>query len=150
MALLGSGIDPSLFVNDYSGFANAGATQGQMYAQIGKDIGGAISSGAQAYGQVKQFEGQRDAFGKSMDYMAKAFPDKADMFNQAKSAVFNPNANMIEQAAAMNAYQSQIDMITKMQQDQMMMQQKQQQLDMMKQGSNSGASNNNPTGAFPL
>ena len=132
MALLGSGIDPSLFVNDYSGFANAGAIQGQTYANLGKDIAGAIGKGTEMYGEVKKFKGQQDAFGKSMDYMAKAFPDKADMFNEAKSAVFNPNANMIEQAAAMNAYQSQIDMITKMQQDQMMMQQKQQQLDMMK------------------
>lgn len=132
MALLGSTIDPRLMMQDYSGIAKAGETQGQMYAQMGKDIGGAIKSGAEAYGQVKQFQGQRDAFGKSMDYMAKAFPDKADMFNEAKSAVFNPNANMIEQAAAMSGYQSQLDMINKMQQEEMMMRQRQQQLDIQK------------------
>jgi hypothetical protein len=119
-------------VQDYSGIAKAGEIQGQMYAQMGKDIGGAITSGAEDYAKVKQFQGQRDAFGKSMDYMAKAFPDKADMFNEAKSAVFNPNANMIEQAAAMSGYQSQLDMINKMQQEEMMMRQRQQQLDMMK------------------
>ena len=142
MALLGSGIDPNLMINDYSGFAKAGEIQGQMYAQMGKDIGGAIKSGAEAYGQVKQFEGQRDAFGKSMDYMAKAFPDKADMFNQAKSAVFNPNANMIEQAAAMSSYQTQLDMINKMQQEQLLTQQRQQQLDMQKASAAQSAATN--------
>jgi hypothetical protein len=126
MALLGSSIDPSLFSNDYSGFAKAGEIQGQMYAQMGKDIGGAIQAGAGAYNQIKQFKGQQEAFGKSMDYMAKAFPDKAEMFNQAKSTVFNPNSNAIQQAAAMGQYQNQFDMIGKMQMQQA-------QLDMMKQ-----------------
>jgi len=126
MALLGSSIDPSLFSNDYSGFARAGETQGQMYAQMGKDVAGAIKSGADMYGQVKQFKGQQEAFGKSMDYMAKAFPDKAEMFTGAKSAVFDPNANMIQQAAAMSEYQNKFDMINKMQMQQA-------QLDMMNQ-----------------
>jgi hypothetical protein len=149
MALLGSTIDPRLMMQDYSGIAKAGETQGQMYAQMGKDIGGAIKSGAEAYGQVKQFQGQRDAFGKSMDYMAKAFPDKADMFNEAKSAVFNPNANMIEQAAAMSGYQSQLDMINKMQQEEMMMRQRQQQLDMQKASAASQTGSSN-LGELPL
>lgn len=89
-----------------------------MYAQLGKDIGGAIKSGADMFGQVKQFKGQQEAFGKSMDYMAKAFPDKAEMFTGAKSAVFDPNANMIQQAAAMSEYQNKFDMINKMQMQQ--------------------------------
>tara|TARA_R110000868_G_scaffold323361_1_gene584324 strand:- start:75 stop:515 length:441 start_codon:yes stop_codon:yes gene_type:complete len=126
MALLGSSIDPSLFSNDYSGFAKAGAIQGESYAQLGKDVAGAIKSGADMYGQVKQFKGQQEAFGKSMDYMAKAFPDKAEMFTGAKSAVFDPNANMIQQAAAMSEYQNKFDMINKMQMQQA-------QLDMMNQ-----------------
>ena len=144
MALLGSSIDPNLMINDYSGFAKAGETRGQMYAQMGKNIAGGIDKGVEVYGQVKQFQGQRDAFGKSMDYMAKAFPDKADMFNEAKSAVFNPNANMIEQAAAMQSYQSQLDMINKMQQEEMMMRQRQQQLD--NQRANAGQNTSNPYG----
>ena len=148
MALLGSSIDPSLFSNDYSGFARAGAIKGQAYEKLGEDIrataekaagamvgvptggggggarasagggggGGLIGTAADMYGQVKQFKGQQEAFGKSMDYMAKAFPERAEMFTGAKSAVFNPNANMIEQAAAMGEYQNQFDMISKMQQ----------------------------------
>jgi len=66
-----------------------------------------------------------------MDYMAKAFPDKAEMFNQAKSTVFDPNANAIQQAAAMNQYQNQFDMIGKLQMQQA-------QLDMMKQSQQQG------------
>jgi hypothetical protein len=131
MALLGSSINPSLFVNDYSGIAQAGAIQGQMYAQMGKDIGGALQAGAGAYSQIKQFKGQQEAFGKSMDYMAKAFPDKAEMFTGAKSAVFDPNANMIQQAAAMSQYQNQFDMIGKMQAQQA-------QLEMMRQRQQGG------------
>ena len=111
MALLGSSIDPSLFVNDYSGFAKAGETQGQMYAQIGKDIGSMAQTGAKAYTQYKEVEGQKKAFGKSMDYMAKAFPDKAELFTNAKASVFDPNINMYEAAGAMNQYGSTISMI---------------------------------------
>jgi hypothetical protein len=114
MALLGDSIRPELMVNDYSGFARAGETQGQMYAQMGKDVGGMIDKGVDTYKQVKQFKGQQEAFGKSMDYMAKAFPDRAEMFNNAKSAAFDPNANLIQQAAAINSYGSNIDMIAKM------------------------------------
>ena len=116
MALLGSSIDPSLFVNDYSGFARAGEIQGQMYAQMGQNIGNIAQAAGGAYGKIKQFKGQQEAFGKSMDYMAKAFPERAEMFTTAKSAVFDPNANMIQQAAAMGEYQNQFDMVSKMQQ----------------------------------
>lgn len=142
MALLGSSIDPSLFSNDYSGFAKAGETQGQMYAQLGKDIGGAIKSGADMFGQVKQFKGQQEAFGKSMDYMAKAFPDKAEMFTGAKSAVFDPNANMIQQAAAMSEYQNKFDMINKMQMQQAQLAQMQN----MQQSAGSGPAVSNRGG----
>lgn len=37
--MLGAGIDPRMFVQDYSGFARAGAIQGQGMAQLGADIG---------------------------------------------------------------------------------------------------------------
>lgn len=158
MALLGSSIDPSLFSNDYSGFARAGAIKGQAYEKLGEDVraaaekamgamagvptggggsgsggsaggsggGGIIGAAADMYGQMKQFKGQQEAFGKSMDYMAKAFPDKAEMFNQAKSSVFDPNSNAIQQAAAMNQYQNQFDMVGKLQMQQA-------QLEMMRQ-----------------
>ena len=70
------------------------------------------------------------------------------MFNQAKSAVFNPNANMIEQAAAMSSYQTQLDMINKMQQEQLLTQQRQQQLDMQKSSMGQGGGNGTTPGGF--
>jgi hypothetical protein len=113
--LLGSSIDPSLFSNDYSGFANAGAIRGQATAQLGKDIGGAITAGAQGYQQVKQMQGQADAFGKSMDAMAKAFPGQAEMFTTAKSSVMDPNASLIERLSRMNQFQDTLKMVQQQQ-----------------------------------
>jgi hypothetical protein len=115
-------------VQDYSGIAKAGEIQGKMYAQMGKDVGGMIDKGVDTYKQVKQFKGQQEAFGKSMDYMAKAFPDRAEMFNNAKSAAFDPNANLIQQAAAIDSYGSNIDMIAKMEAQQQALEAQRQQM----------------------
>lgn len=132
MALLGSSIDPGLMVQDYSGYAKAGETQGQMYAQMGKDVGGMIDKGVDMYAKQKQFKGQQEAFGKSMDYMAKAFPDRAEMFTNAKSAAFDPNANMIQQAAAMDYYGSYMDMIAKTEAQQQALEAQRQQMQISK------------------
>jgi len=113
--LLGSSIDPSLFSNDYSGFANAGAIRGQATAQLGKDIGGAITAGAQGYQQMKQMQGQTDAFGKSMDAMAKAFPSQAEMFSTAKMEVLDPNASLIERMSRMSTFSNQFSLMNQMQ-----------------------------------
>lgn len=99
-----------------TGGGGGGARGSAAGASGGGGSGGLIGTAADMYGQVKQFKGQQEAFGKSMDYMAKAFPERSEMFTGAKSAVFNPNANMIQQAAAMGEYQNQFDMISKMQQ----------------------------------
>jgi hypothetical protein len=111
MALIGSSIDPSLFVNDYSGFAKAGAIQGQAPAQMGKDIGDAATTGMAMFKEMKAQEGQTNAFGKSMDAMAKAFPDQADMFNELKMDVLDPNASLIERVSRMNQTRETLNMI---------------------------------------
>jgi hypothetical protein len=100
--LIGQSIRPELFVNDYSGFANAGAIKGQATAQLGKDIAGAVAGGADIYKGMKEYEGKTNAFGKSMDAMAKAFPEQAEMFNSAKMDVMDPNASLIERVSRMN------------------------------------------------
>jgi hypothetical protein len=109
--LLGSSIDPSLFSNDYSGFANAGAIRGQATAQLGKDIAGAATNVASGYVQMKQAQGQTDAFKKSMDAMAKAFPSQADMFNKAGMEAMDPNASLIERLSRMNAFKDTFQMV---------------------------------------
>jgi hypothetical protein len=116
--IIGNSINPGLMVNDYSGIANAGAIQGQASAQLGKDIGGTISSGVDIYQSMKAQEGQMSAFGKSMDSMAKAFPAQANFYQQAKSEIFDPNASMIERAGRMQGYQGMMqNMFTAQSQD---------------------------------
>ena len=105
MALLGSSINPSLFVNDYSGIANAGAIQGQMYAQMGKDIGGAISSAAQIGQQNKQMEGQVKAAKKGYESMAKAFPDQAEMFQSQAQQMDDPHISLAEKIGQLSSGQ---------------------------------------------
>jgi len=105
MALLGSSIDPSLFSNDYSGFAQAGATQGQMYAQMGKDVGGAISSAAQIGQQNKQMEGQVKAAKKGYESMAKAFPEQAEIFQSQAQQMDDPNISLAEKIGQLSSGQ---------------------------------------------
>jgi phage-related tail protein len=105
MALLGSSIDPSLFSNDYSGFARAGETQGQMYAQMGKDVGGAIQGAAQMNQQNKQMQGQVTAAQKGYESMAKAFPDQAEFFNTQAQGMSNPNLSLAEKIGMLSSGQ---------------------------------------------
>ena len=105
MALLGSSINPELFSNDYSGFAQAGATQGQMYAQMGKDIGGAITSAAQISQQNKQMEGQVKAAKKGYESMAKAFPDQAEMFQSQAQLLDDPKISLADKIGQLSAGQ---------------------------------------------
>ena len=105
MALLGSSIDPSLFVNDYSGFAQAGATQGQMYAQMGKDIGGAIQGAAQMSQQNKQMQGQVKAAEKGYESMAKAFPEQAEFFQSHAAGMRDPNLSLAEKIGQLSSGQ---------------------------------------------
>lgn len=109
--IIGSTIDPSLLVNDYSGFANAGAIRGQATAQLGKDLAGAAMTGMSMYKDMKAQEGQANAFGKSMDSMSKAFPDQAGMFEEAKMNVLDPNASLIDRVARMNQFKETFGMI---------------------------------------
>ena len=101
--LLGSTIDPRLMVQDYSGYAKAGETQGQMYAQMGKDIGGAIQGGAQAYQQGKQMQGQVDAASKGYASLAKAFPDQAEFFNAQAQGLNDPNVSLAQKIGSLSS-----------------------------------------------
>ena len=105
MALLGSSINPSLFSNDYSGFAQAGATEGQMYAQMGKDIGGAITSAAQIGQQNKQMEGQVKAAEKGYESMAKAFPEQAGFFQAQAEGMRDRNISLAEKIGMLSSGQ---------------------------------------------
>jgi hypothetical protein len=56
MALLGSSVDPRLFVQDYSGFTRAADIQGQSMANIGANVGSVIKGLGEDYKDKKQLE----------------------------------------------------------------------------------------------
>ena len=56
MALLGSTVDPRLFVQDYSGFTRAADIQAQSMANIGANVGSVIKGLGEDYKDKKQLE----------------------------------------------------------------------------------------------
>lgn len=69
--MLGSGINPESFKQDYSGFANAAAMQAQGIANLGQSIGGAI----QDYGKFKKQQQQDERDVQKSKSVAKAIGD---------------------------------------------------------------------------
>jgi hypothetical protein len=59
--MLGSGINPESFKQDYSGFSRAAEIQAQGLQNLGQSIGGAI----QNYGEVKKEQKKVDAYNKA-------------------------------------------------------------------------------------
>ena len=61
MALLGSSVDPRLFMQDYSGFTRAAEIQAQGMQNLGASIGGAIESYAEAKEKRKKIDASTKA-----------------------------------------------------------------------------------------
>jgi hypothetical protein len=59
--MLGSGINPESFKQDYSGFANAAAIRAQGLSNLGASIGGVIKE----FGEVKKEQKKVDAYNKA-------------------------------------------------------------------------------------
>jgi hypothetical protein len=88
---------------DYSGVVEASGLPMQA-------IGQGITQATDYFKDMKNKEGQVNAFGKSMDAMAKAFPDQAEIFSGAKMDVLDPNASLIDRVARMNEFQNTLKM----------------------------------------
>jgi len=88
---------------DYSGVVQASGLPMQA-------IGQGITQATDYFKEMKNKEGQVNAFGKSMDAMAKAFPDQAEIFSGAKMDVLDPNASLIDRVARMNEFQNTLKM----------------------------------------
>jgi len=101
--MLGTGIDPRMFVQDYSGFANAGAIQGQGMAQLGADIG---DIGKQ-FGEFKKQQAEQEKQVKSAELVAKAisdsFPSLAPMAQEAMFILGDKNNPLSDRLAAARA-----------------------------------------------
>ena len=95
MALLGSSIDPSLFVNDYSGFARAGAIQGESIANIGKQIGSTVQEIGKDYAteqkKAKEIAANIKGSLTLLDNAKGIYKDLAPQIDSMKTKLIDPS-----------------------------------------------------------
>lgn len=105
--MLGSGINPESFKQDYSGFARAAEMQAQGLSNLGGSIAGAIKD----YGQAKQEQKKVDAYNKASAKSIEAALTLADSYRITGAeqtlrpflSVYNdPNLSPIEKAAMLD------------------------------------------------
>ena len=105
--MLGSGINPESFKQDYSGFARAAEIQAQGLQNLGQSIGGAI----QNYGEAKKEQRKVDAYNKASAKSIEAAITLGDSYgikgaretlSPFLSAANDPNLSPIEKAALLD------------------------------------------------
>lgn len=95
--MLGSGINPESFKQDYSGFARAAEIQAQGMSNLGASIGGVIKD----FGDEKKKINQDIAKGKSALEFAKAnYPELASRIDEIEKIFSDVNVSKADQAAA--------------------------------------------------
>jgi hypothetical protein len=133
--MLGAGVDPSLFRQDYSGFAKAGEIQGQAYADLGKSIGSAITGFADIKKQNAALKAQTQSdvdFAKSAQGLYKdSDPERAGALAQSIEALNDPGLNAYEKAALASGLRQNISDGFKLQQMQSAMQMQRQRMSQM-------------------
>jgi hypothetical protein len=115
--LLGQGVDPRLFVQDFSGFVNAANTRAQGMANLGSQIGSTIKGLTEDYENKKKEESQINALKKStesrIDSALNLFGDKmpglAEQLQSQKALLNDPNISLYEQGLNASTIASEID-----------------------------------------
>ena len=104
MALLGSTVDPRLFVQDYSGFTRAAEIQAQGMS----NLGGQIAGGIEKYGEMKKqssaLSGQIKGVETQIDSAINLFPEMADQLGALKLSISDPSKSLTERAAEASSY----------------------------------------------
>ena len=103
MALLGQSINPALFVQDYSGFAKAGAIQAQGTQNLGQQI----QSVANDYAANKKEESKLNAIAKAgkiqLESAMNLYGDKVPGLKEKLSATLasfsDPSLSAVDKAA---------------------------------------------------
>jgi len=133
--MLGAGVDPSLFRQDYSGFARAGETMGQAYADLGKSIGSAITGFADIKKQNAALKAQTQSdadFAKSAQGLYKDYnPERAASLAQSIESLNDPRLNAYEKAALASGLRQNIIDGFKLEQMQSSMQMQRQRMSQM-------------------
>ena len=105
--MLGSGINPESFKQDYSGFARAAATQAQGMSDLGASIGGVIKD----FGEAKKEQKKVDAYNKASVKAIEAaitlggsygITGAEDTLRPFLEAYNDPNLSPIEKAALLD------------------------------------------------
>ena len=117
MALLGSTVDPRLFVQDYSGFTRAADIQAQSMANIGANIGSVIKGLGEDYASRKKEESEINALKKStesrIDSAINLFGDKmpglAEQLQSQKALLNDPKISLYEQGVNASTIGSEIE-----------------------------------------
>ena len=101
--MLGSGINPESFKLDYSGFANAAATQAQGVSDLGASIGGVIKEFGEAKEQRKKIDAETKASRAGIESAIKLGDalgfDVKGMLSPVLDRMDDPNTTPMEAAA---------------------------------------------------
>lgn len=112
MALLGSSVDPRLFLQDYSGFTRAAEIQAQGLQNLGRSIAGGIESVGDYFkeqGNKKKLIKQSDV---QIDAALKLFPDLAPTLQGVRDQIRDENIPLNDRAAVAESVAGLINMGT--------------------------------------
>lgn len=105
--MLGAGVDPRLFVQDYSGFARAGEIMGQAYANLGQSIGSAISGFADMKKQTSMFnaqsKGAENYLNSAKTLLGDKVPGLAGQIDSLLAMANDPAVSPYEKAAILTS-----------------------------------------------
>lgn len=110
MALLGSSVDPRLFMQDYSGFTRAAEIQAQGMQNLGRAVGGAIEQVGDYFkqqGEKKKLIKKSDV---QIDAALKLFPDLAPTLQNARDQIKDENVPLDDRAAIAESVAKLIDL----------------------------------------
>ena len=103
MALLGSSVDPRLFVQDFSGFTRAADIQGQSMANLGGQIGQGVKDFAQASQERKKLDAETKATRSGIESAIKLGDalgfDVKGMLSPVLAQMDDPNTTPMQAAA---------------------------------------------------
>jgi len=100
--MLGAGVDPRMFTQDYSGFANAGMIQGQTMANLGERIGQAAEAYQANKKQATQMNAQVKANENFLSSAKTVFgdmdPGLSQMIDNALAISSDPQMSLLERS----------------------------------------------------
>jgi 3D (Asp-Asp-Asp) domain-containing protein len=112
MAVLGSSVDPKLFLQDYSGFTRAAEIQAQGLQNLGQNIAGGIEKVGDYFkeqGNKKKLIKQSDV---QIDAALKLFPDLAPTLQGVRDQIRDENVPLDDRAAIAESVAGLINMGT--------------------------------------